>query len=526
MASGKWQPATVDPELWTRRLVRRGRIVARPGADSTPMPGLATLPPSGDSEACILLFTLTPILGRLARSCRRGSWKPLTVAVLAVALAACAALPLPDLPDQVPARWRQGDAPTAVELRSWWKAFGDPTLDALVERALAHNLSVAETVARVEASRRLAAASGLTHLPQVGFHTYSEPTPDSSASYFQFGFDAKWELGWFGRSESEARIARGSHEAALAQAQAARVSVVAEVVKTYLELRAAQQREVVLAPLAQSAQRRSELMATRVRLRLAAAGELARAQAQQAAAQAAVLEQRSALVRAGRQLTALLGEVEPEAWLAATQDLPQLGEAGISSAPADLVRTRPEIRRAEAEVIRMAGELGLARADRFPRLGLGGALTYASKVIGHTRLSDAAGIVTFGPAIEIPLFDWGQRENITEARHAELAASLLAYRRAVVEGVAEAETALATLEQQRQRELALRQAVAPLEREAKAAATRERLGLGDAFGRLDAESAFAQARLDLLAAQQDRGIAFVALYKALGGAPLPHGDAP
>ena len=487
------------------------------------MPGLATLRPSGDSEACILLFIFIPILGRMARSRRRGFWKPLTVAALTAVLAACAALPLPKLPDQVPARWQQGDAPAAVDLRSWWTAFKDPALDALVERALAHNLSLGESVARVEAARRLSAASELNHLPQLGFHTYSEPTPDSSASYFQFGFDAKWELGWFGRRENEARIARGSLEGSQAQAQAARVSVVAEVVKTWLELRAAQQRENLLVPLARDAQRRSELTATRLRLRLAAPTELALAKAREAAAEAALVEPRVAIARARHQLTALLGEVEPDPALNDFGAMPLLADAGIERVPADLVRTRPEIRRAEAEVLKSAGELGIAQADRYPRLGLGGALTYASKVIGHTRLSDAAGIVTFGPAIEIPLFDWGQRESVVEARNAELAASLLAYRRSVVEGVADAETALATLEQQRLRTLALAQAIAPLEHEAQAAGTRQKLGLGDALGRIDADGALAQARIDLLAAQLDRGIAFVALYKALGGAPLPDG---
>lgn len=490
------------------------------------MPGLATLRPSGDSEACILLFIFIPTLGRSARPSRRGSWKPLTVAVLAAMLAACAALPLPKLPDQVPARWQQGDAPAAVDLRAWWRAFKDPALDALVERALTHNLSLGESVARVEAARRLADASGLNHLPQIGFHTYSEPTPDSSASYFQFGFDAKWELGWFGRHENEARIARGSLEGAQAQAQAARVSVVAEVVRTWLELRAAQQRENLLVPLARDAQRRSELIVTRLRLRLAAPSELAQAKASEAAAEAALVEPRVAVARARLQLTALLGEVEPDAALSGSGAMPLLADSGMQSVPADLLRTRPEIRHAEAEVLKSAGELGIAQADRFPRLGLGGALTYASKVIGHTRLSDAAGIVTFGPAIEIPLFDWGQRENIAQARNAELAASLLAYRRAIVEGVAEAEAALATLEQQRLREVALTQTLEPLEQAAQAAATRRQLGLGDALGQIDADAALAQARIDLLAAQLDRGIAFVALYKALGGAPLPHGDTP
>ena len=443
---------------------------------------------------------------------------------LAAMLGACAALPVPSLPDGTPAQWEQDNTAPAPDLRSWWKAFHDPTLDRLVDAALADNLTLAQSVARVEAARRLAGASDLAHLPQVNFHTYSEPTPDSSASYFQFGFDAKWEFGWFGRSTSEHRIAAGNLDAAYADAQAARVSVVAETVKTYLELRAAQERLALLDGVANDERRRGELVATRVRLRMSAPGELARAQTQAAAAQAALAEPRVANARSRHQLAALLGRAEPEDALLGTGALPELGEGGIASAPADLLRTRPDIRRAEADVLKSAGELGIARADRLPRLGLGGALTYAARVIGHTHLSNADGIVTFGPAIEIPLLDWGMRQAAVDARDAQLAASVFAYRQAVVDAIAEAETALATLEEQRRREVALTQTLDPLEREAQAAATRQRLGFADGIDGLDADTAFARARLETLAARQDRALAFVALYKALGGAPLPPPD--
>jgi outer membrane protein TolC len=190
-----------------------------------------------------------------------------------------------------------------------------------------------------------------------------------------------------------------------------------------------------------------------------------------------------------------------------------------------LLRTRPEIRRAENEVLKAAGELGIARADRLPRLGLGGSLTYAARVIGHTRLSDADGIVTFGPVIDIPLFDWGQRHAVADARESDLAASVFAYRQAVLEGVAEAETAMVALEQQRQRRDALSRGLAPLESGVETTATLKRLGLADGFDRLSADGVLLQARLDVAQAEQERNIAFIALYKSLGGAPLPTAQA-
>ena len=432
-------------------------------------------------------------------------------------------MPLPPLPDATEPAWRhaagEASAP-APDLRGWWHVFGDPALDRLVDAALEDNLTIAQARLRIEAARVLDARGQATFLPQVGFHTFAEPTPDSSASYFQAGFDARWELGLFGRSQARARVTAADLGLAETEAQAARVSVVAEVARTWIELRGAQQRLRFAGEIADAAHSRRELTATRERLHLATSTDLAHAASEAEVADAALAEPRAAIERARERLRVLLGGSLPPD-LPAGGDPPRLGDVAIASAPADLLRTRPEIRRAEYEVLKAAGERGLAHADQFPHVGLGGALTYAAKVIGHTRLSDADGIVTFGPAIDIPLFDWGMRRATLEARDAELSASLLGYREAVLEGVAEAETALATLAQQRERAAALARSLANLQQAAASGTTLRRLGLADGLDQASAHAALAQAQLDLAQAEQERSIAFIALYKALGGAPLP-----
>jgi len=463
-----------------------------------------------------------PRLPRVPSVFRR-SWP---VAVLAL-LAGCAAAPLPRLPDDVPARW---DAPGAQasagpDLRGWWKAFGDAELDRLVDAALEGNLGIAQAALRLEGARALEAHAGDGVLPQFGFRTYAEPTPDSSASYFQAGFDARWELGLFGRAESEARIAAGERAIAASDEQAARVSVVAEVVRAWIELRTAQQRRSLLDAVAAQAHRRSEIAATRERLRLGSRTELARARAEEAAARAALAEPDAAIARARRQLGVLLGT--GGAVEVAAGPAPVVAEALLPQdlLPVDLLRTRPEIRRAEAEVLKSAGELGVARAELYPRIGLGGALTYSARVVGHTHLSNASGIVTLGPAIEIPLFDWGTRRAAMGARDKALSASLLAYREAVLEGVAEVEAAMDALHARTRACEAARAGVEALAAQAQASATLRRLGLADDLEHSNAAGALAQARLDLAQAERERSLAFVALYKALGGAPLPPRDA-
>ncbi len=440
----------------------------------------------------------------------------------------CAPPTVPELKPDMPTAWRNASASAsaaAPDLRSWWTAFNDPVLDGLVEKALADNLTVRQAELHIKAARTLARHANAEFLPQIGLHTFAEPTPDSAASYFQLGFDAKWELGFFGRAKSHARVTSADLGIAQSDTQAARVSVVAETARTYIELRAAQQRLGLLDQLVAIAGDKVALTATRARLRLASENELARAEAEQSTVRAALYEPRLAIDRCRQQLAVLLGQSEPVALPVAAGTAPQLGDLRIDTVPADLLRTRPEIRHAENDVLKAAGEAGLARSDMFPHLGLGGSLTYSAKVIGHTKLNDADGIVTFGPAIDIPLFDWGAREAIFHARQAELSASVYLYRQAVLDGVAETETAMATLERQRERAVALRGALAAAERGGAATTTLARLGLADGFDRAASNVALVQARLEMAQAEQARSIAFIALYKAIGGAPLPSGEA-
>lgn len=443
-----------------------------------------------------------------------------------VTLAGCATPHLPPLPRETPAAWQHAPADEArlgpaPDLHGWWKAFDDAELDRLIERALDDNLTIRQAALRIGAARSLDSRTYAEYLPEAGIRTFAEPVPDNSASYFQMGFDAKWEFGLFGRAQSHARVTAGELGIARSEAQAARVSVVAEVARAYVELRGAEQRLGLLEQARKLAQDRAELTATRLRLRLASANDLARAQAEQASAEAALHEPRLAIERCRQQLAVLLGLDHAGADLVAAGMPPRLGALRIASAPADLLRTRPEIRRAENEVLKAAGELGLAQADLYPRLGIGGSLTYAARVIGHTRLSDADGIVTIGPAIDIPLLDWGARQAVVDARDAALSASVLAYRQAVLDGIAEAETALAALQQQSERAAALARGLDGLESSAAATATLGRLGLADGLDRAAADGALLQARLEAAQAEQARNIAFIALYKSLGGAPLP-----
>ena len=447
----------------------------------------------------------------------------LTLAFSAV-LGACGVAPVPEPRADVPETWRHNAAlGPAPDFHGWWHAFGDAELDRLVERALAENLSLQQAAWRVRAARSLADRSSAALKPEVGFHTFAEPAPDSSASYFQAGFDAKWEFGLFGRGESNARVAAADVGLAEVDANAARVTVVAEVARAYVELRAAERRLDLSTQLAETSRRKHTLVATRERLRLASASDAAGSAAELANAEAALVEPRVAIERHRAELAVLLGQSTPIAIAAGT---PSLGAFALDSAPADLVRTRPEIRKAELEILKAAGELGIAHADLYPRLALGGSLTTAWRIVGHTELADADSTVAIGPLIDIPIFDWGARRAVVDARDAALQAALVGYRKAVLEGVAEVETDLASLAGARERADTLARASAALESAEGSAATLRRVGLADDVDRAAATSARLRAEIDSADAENARNLAFIALYKSLGGAPLPAAEPP
>jgi NodT family efflux transporter outer membrane factor (OMF) lipoprotein len=446
--------------------------------------------------------------------------RALTALALTALLGACSVAPVPEPRVDAPEAWRHNAAlGPAPDFHGWWHAFGDAALDRLVERALDENLSLQQAAYRLRAARALEHRSSAGFKPEVGAHTFAEPAPDSSASYFQAGFDARWELGLFGRGESTARVAAAEVGLAEVDADAARVTVVAEVARAYVEMRAAERRLALLTALADASRRKHSLVATRERLRLASASDTAGSAAELANAEAALVEPRIAIERHRAELAALLGRSTPVD--IAEAPAPSLGAFALDTAPADLVRTRPEIRTAELEILKAAGELGIAHADLYPRLAIGGSLTTAWRIVGHTKLADADSTVAIGPLIDIPIFDWGARRAVVDARDAALQAAVIGYRKAVLEGVAEVETDLATLAGAREGVAALGRAAAALESAEASAATLGRVGLADDVDRAAATSARLRAELDEADAENARNLAFIALYKSLGGAPLP-----
>lgn len=453
---------------------------------------------------------------------------PLCLATAAL-LGGCAApnaeRPAPRETAQLPAQWSQPTPPGAApaELRGWWKAFGDATLDGLVQEALAHNLDVAQALSRVREARLQSGRADVQFRPSLTASARTLQDIAAEDTYFHASIDTVWELGLFGAAESTRQVGASDAAAAQAEAQGVRVLVVADVVRHYLDLRAAQRQLQGLARLAEVDERSAALAEVRVRTQLGPADEVAQARLRAAQVRAAQALPREVAARAAQSLALLLGRAAPDPAWSAAGAAPALAPFALAELPADLLRTRPDIQTAEAGVYKAAAVLGLSRSELYPRVVLMGSLLYSYNITRNlrTRVSSSP---LLGPVIDIPLFDWGRRQMQVQASQEALNAALLGYRRAVLQAVAEAEGALAAMAAQQTRADALGQALAIARERVGTTQTQARLGLASEYQGLAQRRQQLESESELALAQDARALAFVALYKALGGAPLPAPD--
>lgn len=449
-------------------------------------------------------------------------WSTLAAATLCTS---CAAPGLPRLKPSLPAVWRNAEpanirAP-APDLHHWWLAFNEPALTPLINRALANNLTLAEAVERYRATRTLAQHAAYKYRPSLSAGTNNIINPDTSASYLVAGLDALWELPLFGSAVGNHRLTQGNLDVATADVSGARVALVAAVVQSWIKLRSCQREAQLLASIHTADATRLHLLQAGQELRLVAPDKVATARARLDQDAALLAAPDAATNASAQQLALLLGQDEPDHGWLKPGPLPHLGAWKLTSVPANLLRTRPQIARAEAEVIRAAGQLDISYANIYPHIGIGAALQWSMDIVRNHRVRTGENIFSFGPVIDIPLFDWGERVAREHASDHQLHAAVLAYRQAVLEGVAETEIALGDLHQLGLRATAATQELQVMRTGMMAARKRASLKLASA---LDVQKALIQQRhaeLNLLAARTAQDLAYVALYRALGGAPLP-----
>ncbi len=426
----------------------------------------------------------------------------LLAALALVSLGACAVGPQYTHPPSVAfsEAWIS-PADTGTVDPAWWRALNDPVLSELVERAIAQNLDLKAAEARLREARARRDAVAGQRLPQVDVtasatrNRISEngeipinrlPGFDRDLWLYEAGFDASWEIDLWGH---RSRAVEGASARAQAAAEARRdtlVRVIAEVVRSYVDLRSAQELLASATAEAQAQESIAQLVEERFRGGESSRFDYLRADGQARTTRAAVPGFEAAAHAAAYQLALLTGQ-PPEALgglLREPRPLPQSPAAAGAGLRSELLRRRPDVRAAERQLAAATAEVGVATAELFPRLSLVGSIGQQAQN-GGDLLAQASNQFSVGPALYWPVFAGGTIRANIRAADARADAAAAAYEAAVLGALSDSETALnryaAAQRSQQDREVARQQSSEALD--AGAAALSGRRGRPDRAAR-------------------------------------------
>jgi NodT family efflux transporter outer membrane factor (OMF) lipoprotein len=449
--------------------------------------------------------------------------------------------PKPDTPaaftaqvsGQVPA-----EAPPGPDLATWWQALEDPELNSLVERAIKSNPDLEIALTRLQQARTYETVILGHALPEVdasaaaGRGTGTDLTrgraeqalvsADNTSGLQHInmieGFDAVWELDVFGKYRREIEAAHYDTQAAAAARNGVLISVVADVVRAYVDLRGFQIQAGILRQASEVLSESLRIVKIRYERGIVNELDVALATRELSAIEAQIAPAQAQVSAAQDALAVLVGEY-PERMvqeLSKPQLIPTMPGPASPGVPLDLLRRRPDIQQAERELAAATARIGIATADLFPQVAL--VASVGSQQQGWGTLPGVAKhIWSFGPAAAWPLLDFGALDAQVDIADLQTHASLIAYRRTILDAVREVDTAIQSYSAEQSRLQNLSEAMLAGQRAVDLATERYDRGLTDFLNVVDAERQFYDIQEQYVAAQIAEGEQFVQLYKSLGG---------
>jgi NodT family efflux transporter outer membrane factor (OMF) lipoprotein len=433
---------------------------------------------------------------------------------------------------QAPAAWHEESskhlATSTDEVGEWWSRFDDPVLGSLVERALSRGLDFRVALARVRESRALRGAARAERFPTLDASASFGRRGESNrtqlgafvenADYYAAGFDASWEVDLWGRVRRQVEAADADLQASVEDARDVAVTVAAETAINYVELRAFQKRLAIALTNVALQEQTLALVRDRFQAGLVRERDLAQAATNVETTRARVPAIEVGLRAAENRLAVLLGEA-PGALAAELQEAHPIPLAPLGVAvgvPADVLRRRPDVRRAERVLAAENARIGVAEGELYPKLTLAGNIGVAAESASDLIDADSS---TFGigPLIRWNLFDAGRRRSHVEAQDARTEQARLRWEHAVLAALEETENAMTAFVREHTRRDSLVEATKQGRLAVDLAQAQYREGISDFQAVLDSERALAEIEDEL--AQSDSAITtnLIALYKALGG---------
>jgi multidrug efflux system outer membrane protein len=415
----------------------------------------------------------------------------------------------------------------------FWTSFNDPLLTELIEQSLKANHDLRIALSRLSEARALRGETRLDFAPTI---TAAAGATDVRASqrqlpfenadrdqdYYDAGFDAFWELDFFGRVRRGVQAQSALVQAAEAEFYNTQVTVTAEVARNYFELRGAQQRLAVAQRNAANQEESLRITTARLDAGRGTQLDVSRAQALLSATRATIPDLDAAVRVAMLRLGVLSGQA-PDALLQRLADakpLPTLPETHGIGTPELLLRRRPDVQIAERQLAAATARIGVAVADLFPRISFVGRWGFdaaSSGVLGNAGSESFA----FGPSIQWAALDLGRVRQRIDQREAAANGALARYEQSVFRALEETDASLTGYAQALIKQQHLRQGAASSAEAATLARARFESGVADFLTVLDAERTMLEAEDRLAQSETQTATALLAMYKSLGGGFRP-----
>ncbi|HAJ91385.1 MAG TPA: transporter [Gammaproteobacteria bacterium] len=425
---------------------------------------------------------------------------------------------------------------TPQEQTAWWKIFNDPVLDTLVETAYAQNLSLQIAGLRIfEARAQLGIAVGLQY-PQtqtaggsasaVGL---SENSPnynsqaDDSFNVYDAGFDAAWEVDFWGRFQRGIEAADANLSASVADYDNALISLTAEVARVYVNIRTLEE-QLKIAYENIELQKKSLNIAS-VRFRNGATTELDVQQAKtnlaDTRAQVPVLKRQ--LRQANNALSILMGmpPTELSGVLGESGTIPEAPDQVAAGIPTELLRRRPDVRQAELQAANQSALIGVAETDLYPRFSLLGSIGFQTSDTGNSSASDMFDSdslgYSVGPAFSWNILNYGRLRNNVRVQDARYQQTIVNYQNTVLRAYQEVEDAMVGFIQAREESSIRAEGTHAAKRSTEISNIQYREGAVDFQRVIDSERALVTQQDLWTRARGDISLNLIAMYKALGG---------
>jgi NodT family efflux transporter outer membrane factor (OMF) lipoprotein len=449
---------------------------------------------------------------------------------------------------QEPGSWMEKEEPQikseTADFSQWWTVFNDPILNTLVEQAYQQNLPLRAAGIRIlEARARLGIAVGNLYPQQqfgsgaLSYNSVSEHTANTFPGFedgfgqVDIGFDATWEMDFWGKFRRAIQFSMGNFEASVADYDDILVTLTAEVARTYIVIRTLEMR-LDIAQQNVKLQARS-LQIAEVRFKAGEVTELDVAQAKSLLKDTESLIPRLAtsLRQAKNSLSILLGQLpgETDSILGEPQLIPSVPAEVAVGIPADLLRRRPDIRLAERRLAAQSSRIGFAKADLYPHFFLFGSLGLSASDAAVTAAGfpggSSLGDIFSGEALQFfggtgftwDILNYGRIKNRVRVQDARFQQLAVTYKDTVLNAVREMEDAIVSFLRTQEEEVFLQESVDAAKRSVDLSMIQYKEGLVSYQRVLDTQRFLALQQDVLTSTVGDVGTSLIAMYKAMGG---------